>query len=312
MRIKAVACVALLACSVGALSVGAFAAEEVELEPANNNIANIPSLQRGAKYFVNYCLGCHSAQYVRYSRLAEGLLLSNQQLVDNLMFTGVQPFDTMSNAMQPQDAERWFGKAPPDLSLIARSRGPDYIYNYLRGFYEDDARPTGANNVVLPNTAMPDVLWELQGIRRPIYAGQEGAAKGASGGNAGNATNAGDAGAAGAENAAGAAAGADPNAAGAERTDGASADSDADADAADADAGEESKGEITGFEVVHEGLLSEPEFDQVARDIVNFLDYIGEPIRLERERLGLRVIGFLLVFLLVAYLLKKEIWKDVA
>jgi ubiquinol-cytochrome c reductase cytochrome c1 subunit len=281
MRLQAVACVALLS-----LSAGAFAAEEVALEPANNNIANIPSLQRGAKYFVNYCLGCHSAQYVRYSRLAEGLLLSDEQLVNNLMFTGEQPFDTMSNAMRSEDAERWFGKAPPDLSLIARARGPDYIYNYLRSFYADDTRPTGANNTVLPNTAMPDVLWELQGIRRPVYGGHEGAAEGdASGATGENVANA------------------------AESADGAAANADSEA-AADGEEG--NKGEITGFEVVHEGLLTEPEFDQVARDIVNFLDYIGEPIRLERQRLGLRVIGFLLVFLLVAYLLKKEIWKDVA
>lgn len=242
MRIKAVACVALLTWGAAALAV-----EEVELEPANNNIANTASLQRGAKYFVNYCLGCHSAEYVRYNRLAEGLQLSDSQLINNLMFTGEQPFDTMSNAMRPEDSARWFGRSPPDLSLIARSRGPDYIYNFLRGFFADDASPTGADNIVLPNTAMPDILWELQGIREPIYAEPED--------------------------------GAEPV--------------------------------ITGYKVVYEGLMSETEFDQVARDIVNFLDYIGEPMRQEREALGVRVIAFLLVFLLIAYLLKKEIWKDV-
>jgi ubiquinol-cytochrome c reductase cytochrome c1 subunit len=252
MRAQAAACVLLLTWGAAA-----FAAETGEPEPAMNNLANTASLQRGAKYFVNYCLGCHSAKYVRYNRLAEGLQLSERQIVDNLMFTGEQPFDTMSNAMRPEDAERWFGRAPPDLSLIARSRGPDYIYNYLRGFYEDDTRPTGANNTVLPNTAMPDILWELQGIRRPVYAKTESGEGGGDGADGG-----------------------------AERV-------------------------ITGFEVVHEGLLSEPQFDQVARDIVNFLDYIGEPMREDRERLGVRVIAFLLVFLLVAYLLKREIWKDV-
>jgi ubiquinol-cytochrome c reductase cytochrome c1 subunit len=303
MRLQALACAALLSLSAAALSVEAFGAEGVELEPANNNIANVPSLQRGAKYFVNYCLGCHSAQYVRYSRLAEGLLLSKEQLVDNLMFTGEQPFDTMSNAMRSADAERWFGKAPPDLSLIARSRGTDYIYNYLRGFYVDEARPTGANNIVLPNTAMPDVLWELQGIRRPLY-GEEGSGEGTG---SGEDTNENDAGAAGSDETADA-----PAASGAGSAAAAAAAAADDEGEENADEGEQNKGEITGFEVVKEGLMTEPEFDQVARDIVNFLDYIGEPIRVERERLGLRVIGFLLVFLLVAYLLKKEIWKDVA
>jgi ubiquinol-cytochrome c reductase cytochrome c1 subunit len=247
MKMKIAALVAALgaACMV---SFAASAATEAELAPANNNIANTSSLQRGAKYFVNYCLGCHSAQYVRYNKLAEGLRLSEDQLIQNLMFTGEQPFDTMSNAMRPEDATRWFGVAPPDLSLIARSRGTDYIFNFLRGFYADDSTATGSNNVVLPNTAMPHVLWELQGVRRPIY---------------------------------------------------------------EADESNPEASVITGFEVVQPGLLSEQEFDQAARDIVNFLDYIGEPMQMERRALGIRVIGFLLVFLLIAYLLKKEIWKDV-
>ena len=156
MRIAVVA----FALAVG-LAFAAAAQNEVELESANNNIANTASLQRGAKYFVNYCLGCHSAKYVRYNRLGEDLQLSDQQLIDNLMFTGERPFDTMAIAMKPEDAMRWFSIAPPDLSLIARSRGPDYIYTYLRSFYVDLARPTGVNNLVLPNTSMPHVLWPL-------------------------------------------------------------------------------------------------------------------------------------------------------
>lgn len=224
------------------------AGEEMELAPANTNIENTASLQRGAKYFVNYCLGCHSAQYVRYNKLAEGLLLTEDQLIDSLIFSDQQPFDTMTNAMSSEDAERWFGIAPPDLSLMARARGVDYIYNFLRGFYVDETSTTGVNNIVLPNTAMPHVLWELQGLRRPIYEQPEG----------GNGAPV-----------------------------------------------------LTRFEVVRPGLLSEAEYDQVARDIVNFLDYIGEPMQLERRSLGIRVIGFLLVFLLIAWMLKKEIWKDV-
>lgn len=224
----------------------ALAQHEVELEPANNNIANIASLQRGAKYFVNYCLGCHSAQYVRYNRLAEDLQLSEQQLIDNLMFTGERPFDTMANAMRPEDSVRWFGISPPDLSLIARSRGTDYIYTYLRSFYAAADRPTGVNNIVLPGTAMPHVLWQLQGIQRAVFVRDE-----------------------------------------------------------------HNVEVFEKFEVARPGQLDAQQFDEVVRDIVNFLDYISEPVKRERQQLGIRVIGFLLVFLLIAYMLKKEIWKDV-
>jgi ubiquinol-cytochrome c reductase cytochrome c1 subunit len=232
------------------LSVGfagaALAQHEVELEPAANNIANVASLQRGAKYFVNYCLGCHSAKYVRYNRLAQDLQLSEQQLIDNLMFTGERPFDTMANAMKPADSVRWFGVTPPDLSLIARSRGTDYIYTFLRSFYASPGRPTGVDNVVLPNTAMPHVLWKLQGTQRAVFATDEHNAQ-----------------------------------------------------------------VFDKFEMAVPGELDAEQYNDVVRDIVNFLDYIGEPIKRERQQLGIRVIGFLLVFLLIAYMLKKEIWKDV-
>jgi ubiquinol-cytochrome c reductase cytochrome c1 subunit len=219
------------------------------IRPANNDIGNIASLQRGAKYFVNYCLGCHSANYVRYNRLAEDLGITEEQLIDNLMFTGERPYDTMISAMRPENAERWFGTAPPDLSLIARSRGTDWIYSYLKSFYLDDARPTGTNNLVLEATAMPHVLWELQGWQQPVV-----------------------------HEAAGDAAG--PVA-------------------------------VERLEPATEGMLSAAEFDRVVRDLANFLDYVSEPVQLERRRLGIRVILFLLVFLLFAYLLKKEYWKQV-
>jgi ubiquinol-cytochrome c reductase cytochrome c1 subunit len=226
----------------------ALAETEARLESANTNIKNMASLQRGAKYFVNYCLGCHSAKYVRYNRLAQDLQITEQQLVDNLMFTGEHPFDTMANAMRSEDAKRWFGIAPPDLSLIARSRGTDYLYTYLRGFYVDPSRATGVNNVVLRGTAMPAVLWELQGPQRAVFS-------------------------------------VDPEHPGVEV--------------------------FQGFEQIRPGQMPAAQFDEMVRDIVNFLDYIGEPIKRDREALGIRVIGFLLVFLLIAYLLKKEIWKDV-
>ncbi len=146
---------------------------EAELEAANNNVANTASLQRGAKYFENYCLGCHSAKYVRYNRLGQDLQLSDQQLIDNLMFTGERPFDTMANAMRPEDSVRWFGVSPPDLSLIARSRGTDYIYTFLRSFYAAPESETGVDNLVLPGTAMPHVLWQLQGTQRAVFATDE-------------------------------------------------------------------------------------------------------------------------------------------
>jgi ubiquinol-cytochrome c reductase cytochrome c1 subunit len=139
---------------------------------ARNDVTNMASLQRGARNFVNYCMGCHSARYVRYGRLGKDLGLSEQQVIDNLMFTGERIHDTMKISMRPEDAARWFGTPPPDLSLIARSRGPDYIYSFLKSFYLDPSRPTGVNNRVMPQTAMPHVLWELQGLQQAVYDGE--------------------------------------------------------------------------------------------------------------------------------------------
>jgi len=149
-----------------------FANEGGGLQSAHVDVGNTASLQRGARNFVNYCMGCHSARYVRYNRLGADLGLSEQQVIDNLMFTGERPFDTMKIAMNPEDAKRWFGTTPPDLSLMARARGPDYIYTFLKSFYVDPSRPTGVNNLVLPGTAMPHVLWQLQGIQTAVYEGE--------------------------------------------------------------------------------------------------------------------------------------------
>jgi ubiquinol-cytochrome c reductase cytochrome c1 subunit len=142
------------------------------IQPAHNDVSNTASLQRGARNFVNYCLGCHSAKYVRYNRLGKDLGLSDAQMIENLMWTGERPHDTMKITMQPQDSERWFGRTPPDLSLIARSRGTDYVYSFLKSFYLDPSRPTGTNNLVLPMTAMPHVLGELQGYQQAVYDGK--------------------------------------------------------------------------------------------------------------------------------------------
>jgi ubiquinol-cytochrome c reductase cytochrome c1 subunit len=222
-----------------------------EMEHANNDVANTASLQRGARNFVNYCLGCHSARYVRYNRLGSDLGLTEAQVIENLMFTGERPFDTMRVAMRPDDAARWFGTAPPDLTLIARARGTDYLYNFLRSFYVDPSRPTGVNNLVLPGTAMPHVLWELQGYQKAVYDGQSDTENGAM------------------------------------------------------------VKKFKEFELVSKGTLTPAQYDQFVRDIVNFLDYIGEPMQLERRSLGLKVLGFLLIFFLFAYFLKQEYWKHV-
>jgi ubiquinol-cytochrome c reductase cytochrome c1 subunit len=157
----------------------------------------------------------------------------------------------MQTALRPADVARWFGTAPPDLTLIARSRGTDYIYTFLKSFYLDPKRPTGVNNRVLPNTAMPHVLWQLQGYQGAVYDGQ----------------------------------------------------SDPEHDAVHK--------QFKGFELVEPGSLEPEAYDQFVRDTVNFLDYIAEPMQIQRRHLGFSVLGFLSFFFLLAYFLKKEYWKDV-
>ena len=140
----------------------AQASTEVKLDRVQINVEDKLSLQRGARTFVNYCVGCHSASYMRYSRL-EDLGLTEKQIVENLMVTGEKPVETMTAALRPADAKEWFGVAPPDLTLLARSRGADWLYTYLRTFYRDPARPMGWNNTTFPSVAMPHALWDLQG-----------------------------------------------------------------------------------------------------------------------------------------------------
>lgn len=140
----------------------AIANEGVKLDHAPIDPNNQASLQRGAKVFVNYCLNCHSAAYMRYNRLQD-IGLTDAQIKSNLMFAGEKVGDTMTVAIQKSDAKAWFGATPPDLSVEARARGADWLYSYLRGFYRDDTRPTGWNNVVYDKVAMPHVLWSLQG-----------------------------------------------------------------------------------------------------------------------------------------------------
>jgi len=219
------------------------------LQQAATDVSNTGSLQRGAANFVNYCMGCHSAKYVRYNRLAADLQISEDQLVNSLMFTGGKPFDTMSIAMPPADAERWFGAVPPDLSLIARSRGTDFLYTFLKSFYVDESRPTGFNNMVMESVAMPHVLWELQGVQQAVFV--------------------------------------------------------------ESDHGGNAPPVFEGFELVEPGLLTPEQYDRFVLDLVNFLEYIGEPVQLQRRQLGVWVLAFLLVFGLLAYALKNEVWADV-
>ena len=131
--------------------------------------SNKPSVQRGARTFMNYCSGCHSMKYMRYNRIGQDLGISEELLMSNLMFTSDKPGDTILSAIPAAQAKEWFGTAPPDLTLTARARGTDWIYSYLKSFYVDPARPMGVNNVVLANASMPHVLWELQGwqVKKP-------------------------------------------------------------------------------------------------------------------------------------------------
>jgi ubiquinol-cytochrome c reductase cytochrome c1 subunit len=221
----------------------------VELESADIDPGNISSLQRGARNFMNYCSGCHSAQYVRFNTIGKYLELSEEQLIDNLMFNAEKTFETIQAAMPADDAARWYGTAPPDMSLMARAKGADYIYNFLKGFYLDPESPTGVDNLVLAGTSMPHVLWELQGYQSATFS---------------------------------------------EHTvDGVTSH------------------EFEGFEQVTTGSLDAEDYDDFVRDTVNFLAYIAEPIRSERRMIGTWVIIYLLVFLVIAIMLKKQIWKDV-
>ena len=150
----------------------ARAEEGAGLPSSGADIDNVESLQRGARNFMNYCSGCHSLKYVRYNRIAADLHIPETELAANLMFAGGKPFDTVSTAM-PADSESWFGKIPPDLSLMARARSVDYIYAFLKDFYVDKARPWGTNNLILPGAAMPDVLASLQGLQKPVYKNEK-------------------------------------------------------------------------------------------------------------------------------------------
>jgi ubiquinol-cytochrome c reductase cytochrome c1 subunit len=222
---------------------------------AENEVANLPSLQRGARNFMQYCSGCHSLKYVRYSRIGSDLKISDKALAELLVRPGDKPTDYIKASMPAGDAQDWFGKQPPDLSLVARSRGPDWIFNFLTTFYADPAsRQTGVNNLMLPGTAMPHILASVQGVQTAVFK---------------------------------------------------------DVETKGADGSPTTTKEFEKFEPGVAGSLTSAQYDEFARDIVNFLQYAGDPSQLERQGLGIWVVLFLLMFTGIAYLLKKEYWKDV-
>ncbi|MGA0025491.1 MAG: cytochrome c1 [Burkholderiales bacterium] len=229
------------------------AGDPVQLDRAPIDEEDQASLQRGARHFVNYCLNCHSANYMRYNRLQD-IGLAPQQILDNLVFTGVKVGDLMTIAMDPKDAKSWFGATPPDLSVTARSRasadgsGADWLYTYLRGFYRDAARPTGWNNTVYPNVGMPHALWELQGEQVLVERKVQGAGY--------------------------------------------------------------LKTEMA-LKLDRPGTLSPAEYDEMVADLVNYMVFMGEPVRSDRKTIGMLVLTALGLLFLLVYALKKEYWKDV-
>ena len=221
---------------------------------AENEVGNLPSLQRGANNFMAYCSGCHSLKFVRYSRVAEDLKIPDDQRDKYLVRPGDKFTDYIRTSMPEKDAIEWFGKVPPDLSLVARSRGSDWVFNFLTTFYADPAsRQTGVNNLQLPGTAMPHVLASLQGVQNAVWRNVEHQGEG----------------------------------------------------------GAFAAREFEKFEPGVVGAKTPAEYDEFVRDTVNFLQYASDPTQLEREGLGIWVVLFLLMFTGIAYLLKKEYWKDV-
>jgi ubiquinol-cytochrome c reductase cytochrome c1 subunit len=258
--LRGAALLLLAACLVGR----AGAAEEAAGEGAkygadwqswhyDGNVTDMASVQRGARNFTSYCLGCHSLKYEHWSRLGQDLQIPPDLLQKDLLPPGDKPTDYILTSMPAKDAETWFGKTPPDLSLIARSRGSTYLYKLLKTFYVDPSRPTGANNLQLPAIAMPHVLSELEGLKKPVFRDES------------------------------------------KTVDGQTVHEQV----------------FDHFEQVAPGRLSEAEYDGFVRDLVNFLDYVGDPTQTARHALGVWVVLFLLLFTWLAWLLKKEYWKDV-
>ncbi len=168
MKKLSVLLLALVSASVIGSSAFAAGGHGAVVDKVHMNMSDKASLQNGAKLFVNFCLSCHSAEYSRYNRVAEDLDIPLWQLKENLMFTTDKEGDLMKTTMPAEDSKKWFGVTPPDLSLVARVRKPDWIYTYLRAFYQDESSPSGWNNSLFENVAMPHALYELQGVQRKV------------------------------------------------------------------------------------------------------------------------------------------------
>lgn len=272
----------------------AFANSGEHFEKVHIDMHNPVSLQKGAKIFVNYCMGCHSLKYLRYERIAEDFHIPKQIVIHNMMFNADKIGETMKINMPAEDAKKFFGTTPPDLSLIARSKGIDYLYAYLTGFYQDDTRPFGVNNTAFNLVAMPHVLESLQGLQKKtdevlfqekILLESE------------NKLNA--------IEAKMEQKGANIKALKNEQYEAEEALHHAHKVIADL------KHEGKYFELVHKGSMTPDQFNKSMVDLVNFLSYVAEPIKAKRISMGVWVILFLVVFFIVSYLLKQEYWKDV-
>jgi len=247
---------AALLASLALFASGLQAMESVKLDPAPIDLRDVASLQSGARAFVNYCLNCHSASMMRYSRLRD-IGLTEEQIKDNLLFSADKVGEMMNVALTKKDGKDWFGASPPDLSVIARARGADWLYTYLRGFYRDPTTTTGWNNLAFDRVAMPHVLWKLQGERvRTEVVLKDASGKELSDGHGG-------------------------------------------------------ARKVVKLETVTPGTLSTVEYDVLARDMVNFLVWMGEPNQILRKQVGFWVLVFLGILILLTWMLKKEYWKDV-
>ena len=257
---------------------GWSAGGEVGMLTAKVDLEDTASLQRGARVYVNYCLGCHSLSFMRYDRMGRDLGLTDEQVSENLLYAADKVTSPMNIAMRLESAREWFGVAPPDLSVISRAHGPDWLYSYLTTFYSDSnpSRPFGVNNVVFPDVGMPHVLAPLQGRQEYVRAAD---------------------------------APADDTAVHAVTL---AVDGDdilirksvTDPDGSHAVVEDR-------LTVTEPGEMSPTEYRKAMRDLVNFLAYVGEPSRLERQALGFWVVLFLVVLALLLRALYKEYWRDV-
>lgn len=236
-----------------------------------HDLRNKASLQRGGALFMNYCAGCHSLKHVRYNQLGEYLGIApwsgldaedyeeqKQQFQDmiqnNLNFVSDKVIDPIVNSMSRSDSAAWFGNPPPDLTLVTRVRGADWVYSYLKSFYKDDSRPWGVNNLIFPDVGMPHALVNLQGLATPVYETKL-----------------------------------------VKNEDGTTREDRV----------------ITHLELTEVGELDDKAYDTAITDLVNFLSFVAEPVKLKRENVGFYVLLFFTILIVLTYLLKREFWKDV-